>query len=164
MECAIERCSREAEVKGLCRVCYANERQKAKRRANPIPELVCDGCGQTYIPQRRPKASAEHHYCSRKCKTNWYNRQPGKREDTLRRYYLRRYGLTLDEVAAMRVDGCGICGRFDAPGRWEGNLHIDHDHETGKVRGVLCHGCNVSLGHFQHDPVLLAAAIRYLSG
>jgi hypothetical protein len=59
--------------------------------------------------------------------------------------------------------GCAICGRTpdDAPGRWS-RLNIDHDHKTGKVRGVLCHGCNSGIGHLQDDPALLRRAAEYV--
>jgi hypothetical protein len=39
---------------------------------------------------------------------------------------------------------------------------VDHNHETGAVRGILCHGCNVGIGHLQDDPLILEAAARYL--
>jgi len=61
----------------------------------------------------------------------------------------------------MRAGGCRICGAKGGAGR-HGQLHIDHCHETGRVRGVLCHGCNIALGYFRSDPNLLRAAIAYL--
>lgn len=50
---------------------------------------------------------------------------------------------------------CAICGK-------QVKLHVDHDHETGEVRGLLCNNCNVGLGFFDDNPMLLIAAIRYL--
>ncbi len=43
-----------------------------------------------------------------------------------------------------------------------GVLMVDHDHETGKVRGLLCHHCNVALGHLQDDPNTIKALLDYL--
>lgn len=50
---------------------------------------------------------------------------------------------------------CVICGA-------EGSLVVDHDHVTGKVRGMLCNHCNRGLGHFRDDPTLLEFAAQYL--
>lgn len=50
---------------------------------------------------------------------------------------------------------CVICGS-------EGNLHLDHCHDTGILRDLLCHHCNVGLGHFRDNPALLRAAALYL--
>lgn len=80
----------------------------------------------------------------------------------LRSYYKRKYGLTLEEVERMRIGGCAICGRENGGGR-HGQLHIDHCHETGAVRGILCSECNTGLGKFRDDPKLLEAAMRYLT-
>jgi len=56
---------------------------------------------------------------------------------------------------------CEICGAPPTTGRWK-KLHEDHDHTTGKFRGWLCHGCNISLGYFKDDPKLLLRAAAYL--
>ncbi len=42
-------------------------------------------------------------------------------------------------------------------------MHVDHDHATGTIRGLLCVGCNNALGQFHDDPHLLALAIEYVS-
>jgi hypothetical protein len=52
------------------------------------------------------------------------------------------------------------CG-YSPGGRGE-RWHIDHDHVTDKVRGLLCHSCNVGIGNLQHDPQILMAAARYV--
>lgn len=75
---------------------------------------------------------------------------------------LRRYGLTVEEYRAMG-DACMICGS-KARGMQRGNdrLCVDHDDETGIVRGVLCGACNVGIGHLNHSVDLLSRAIQYL--
>jgi Autographiviridae endonuclease VII len=84
-----------------------------------------------------------------------------KQLDYNRRYL---YGISIEEFEARLAsqDGrCAIC-RTDT---WNGKgPHIDHSHETGALRGILCHKCNLGLGKFNDDPDLLRAAIRYLEG
>ena len=53
------------------------------------------------------------------------------------------------------TDECVICGSKE-------RLVVDHDHVTGKVRGMLCNHCNRGLGHFRDDPMLLEFAAQYL--
>lgn len=71
-----------------------------------------------------------------------------------------RETATDDEVRALRqISECVICGDAPAPGR---SLAIDHDHQTGVIRGALCSRCNLGLGHFRDDPELLEFARIYL--
>lgn len=74
-----------------------------------------------------------------------------------------KFGMTLEAYEALKAeqDGkCAIC-KSDKPGG-RGDWHVDHDHRTDKVRGLLCLGCNVGLGNFKDDPLKLEAAARYL--
>lgn len=70
------------------------------------------------------------------------------------------YGISRGEVEDMLNGGCDICGAglFDV----SITLRIDHDHQTGRVRGALCNSCNLAIGHLYNDPALAAAALRYL--
>jgi hypothetical protein len=80
----------------------------------------------------------------------------------LNRKYL--YGITSAEFDALleaQGGGCGICGTTEWPGR-HNRPHLDHCHETGRTRGVLCNECNTGLGKFRDRADLLAAAIAYL--
>jgi ferric-dicitrate binding protein FerR (iron transport regulator) len=75
----------------------------------------------------------------------------------------REYGITpadFDRLLAAQNGCCAICGT-DKPGGM-GRFHVDHDHATGRVRGILCHGCNTVLGHSRDDPRVLLAATAYL--
>lgn len=82
-----------------------------------------------------------------------------KRERATNARLRRDYGISLADYEAMLVaqdDRCAICG--DSGRR----LSVDHDHETGVVRGLLCPNCNLGLGHFQDRPDLLRAAVDYI--
>lgn len=73
----------------------------------------------------------------------------------------KRYGIAADVYEAMVIeqDGkCAICRQPD-PRRL---LSVDHNHKTGKVRGLLCHSCNVMIGHAKDNPTLLETAAAYL--
>jgi hypothetical protein len=75
----------------------------------------------------------------------------------------RVFGLTSSQYEAMLADqggGCALCGRAPQPGR---SLHVDHHHETGVVRGLLCFRCNAGIGQFREDKLRLADAIVYLA-
>lgn len=73
-----------------------------------------------------------------------------------------KYNLT-KEVFALLLDeqggGCAICG---GPPTTKHGFHVDHDHETGRIRGILCHGCNTALGGAKDDPEILRKAAAYL--
>ena len=75
----------------------------------------------------------------------------------------KTYGLTVEQYMAMaEAQGhvCKICGKPETDKY--GALHVDHDHQTSTVRGLLCGQCNTALGKFRDDPALLRAAIAYL--
>lgn len=87
----------------------------------------------------------------------------GKKVADRRSHLKRKYGMTIEEYDAMleaQGGGCFLCGR--AP-REDISLHVDHDHSTGMVRGILCFCCNNALADFREDPALLAKAAAYLS-
>lgn len=80
-----------------------------------------------------------------------------------------RYGLTQDEwmgLLAKQGGKCAICARdLDhelVTRTTPGKACVDHDHETGVVRGLLCTDCNIGIGRLKHDPNVLTAALRYL--
>lgn len=70
----------------------------------------------------------------------------------------RYYDLTESKAAQLRQDNvCGMCGESDPA-----KLHVDHDHNTGEVRGVLCRRHNMGLGYFNDSIAQLQQAIDYL--
>jgi len=90
----------------------------------------------------------------------WQRANPDKRLTQ----QLRRFGITAAEYQDLLNEqggGCAICGR--EPGTTGvGRHHVDHCHQTGVVRGVLCSECNLGLGKFGDDPARLEVAALYL--
>ena len=81
-----------------------------------------------------------------------------------RRLRLKRYGLTPERFdVLLREQGhrCAICRSERPSGR--GTWHVDHDHVTREVRGLLCTRCNTGVGLFADNPARLAAAAEYLN-
>jgi len=88
---------------------------------------------------------------------------------------LRRYRITLEALERLlhEQDGrCAICRkpwrcckpakRARDENRFLHHLCVDHDHESGQVRGLLCNACNTGIGVFEDDPTRLLNAIAYL--
>lgn len=94
----------------------------------------------------------------------WYESNIEKIKFQAKRSTLKRvYGLTLeqrDELFAKQGSKCGVCGLTD-PGSTKG-WHIDHCHNTKRVRGILCNHCNLMLGYAKDNAETLANAIKYL--
>jgi hypothetical protein len=82
-------------------------------------------------------------------------------------HLMREYGVSIEAynlLLCLQRHKCAVCGKPE-----ERKMHgkvtplvVDHDHETGEVRGLLCHQCNISLGGFRDDPLILDAARQYL--
>lgn len=119
---------------------YANpsERVAAWKRANP----------------------ERHRKHTRESVARWRRRNPEK-VAAQREIERLGYGLTsveLDDMRLAAAGACTICGKKYG----NRNLYIDHDHATGRVRGLLCRECNLGLAMFTDSPEKLRAAAVYL--
>lgn len=77
-------------------------------------------------------------------------------------YRFKKYGISEEHfhnILADQNNCCAICKSFFKD---HNEIRIDHDHKTGKFRGLLCHHCNVALGHFQDNLEFLKTGIKYL--
>lgn len=92
---------------------------------------------------------------------DWYHKNI---EENRLAQRLARYGLSRDEYDAMAARQAGRCALCKRPfGEAHGNREaIDHDHKTGRVRGLLHNRCNTAIGMIGEDPDVLRAAIAYL--
>jgi hypothetical protein len=120
-----------------------------------------DGCAE---PARIRGLCASHYN-----KKKWADgaRPPSVNPDSRREAHLKhRYGITLDDYNNLLLEQrgvCAICGKppgtvTTIPHHWKGKLAVDHCHDTGKVRGLLCNDCNAGIGHLGTESVALAAA------
>lgn len=105
---------------------------------------------------------------------SWRDSNP---DSALNSHLKRKFGITLGDYRALLIKQggvCAICGNPPAvamgiPSRRQGRMQnprlvVDHNHETGAVRGLLCVTCNVGMGGLQDSVELLRNAIKYLEG
>lgn len=107
-------------------------------------------------PQRRA--------AKRKTRAKWLEANKDSAKETQRCCTLRKkYGITAAEfnsLLASQDNRCAICGSSESKSR--GRMHVDHNHKTGAIRGILCQACNVTLGKMEDSPELLRKAAAYL--
>lgn len=91
---------------------------------------------------------------------NWRLLNPDKSKNSKLQ---SKFGISIEEYKkklARQKNGCAICTEVCGSGK---SLAVDHCHESGKIRGLLCSKCNLGLGLFRDDIILLVAAKRYLT-
>lgn len=89
-----------------------------------------------------------------------YNLTP---EEQKRNSRLKQYGINFEDYDRMFIEQngcCAICGKHQT--KEKKSLHVDHNHKTGKIRGLLCQKCNHGVGLFNDNLDLLKKAIEYL--
>ena len=95
--------------------------------------------------------------------------KPDYKDKERNKHFKRKYGITLEQYNAMYVAQNGVCAMCFQPetvkSHHTGNvryLAVDHDHNTGKVRGLLCFRCNTMLEHFDKDIDKIKAVLAYI--
>lgn len=127
-----------------------------------MPVKLCPVC-RIEVPRGRYHFHRKV-YCSRKCKMRAVETRR-KRVPLVRRAeaMLRKHGMTLDDFDALWIEQIGLCAICHLPlPRDDRDISIDHNHETGVVRGLLCFRCNIGIGFFRDDPVAIGRAVSYL--
>ena len=80
--------------------------------------------------------------------------------------YQKKYGITLEDfnkLLSLQNGECAICRRTGEESGGRGKiLHVDHNHDTNEVRGLLCHPCNTAIGLLQDSPKVTRAALEYM--
>jgi len=135
------------------------EKLKAKRRkyARSDAKKACD---KRYAQTEKGRATQKR--ARMKSLAKYRGTEKYKRTSTS--YQLKaKFGITLEIYDVILTDqdgGCAICGK--TPKEEGRRLHVDHDHQTGMIRGLLCVRCNQGLGCFKDNIMNLRTAIGYL--
>ena len=149
-----------SKYRGECKVCQRLWRQENKEKFKEPSRLYRIKNAEKIKERKREYLSnPENLEKSRKYAREYHRNNPERQHERL----CKKYGITAqqyDEMLENQNYGCAICG-IKKNGR-RINFVIDHDHATGKVRGLLCYQCNVGLGHFKDNPILLRKAADYL--
>ena len=126
--------------------------------------LLCIGmkclyhkCNKEFVPRRKDQV-----YCRSKCCDRASSNRTGAALRHSRRRNWKSRGIKITDVQyEQMVRGqasmCMICQSQIS------SLCVDHDHITGKIRGLLCSHCNMGLGNFSDNPIFLRSAIKYLT-
>lgn len=124
--------------------------------------LTCKNCGEEFETLQLKANTGKEKFCSREC-YNLYRRENSTdlKERNILYQKKTKYGLTEEKYKELFIEQdnkCSICGTsFE-----DTKAFVDHDHKTGKVRGLLCTQCNTLLGMAKDDTEILDAAIQYL--
>lgn len=130
---------------------FISGHQRTKKHAAPEGTKWCSGC-ERFLPIEEFYANAaSDDGLVHRCKVCYG-------VETRKHALLRLYGLTPEDVERMKREQGGRC--LICKGK--AKLHVDHDHDSGKVRGLLCGPCNRALGMFRDNPKVLRRAVRYL--
>lgn len=116
-------------------------------------------CKDCYQIKRRPYQIA--YMARRGTEQRRKNYSPEKRSISI----IKSYGLTLEsyeQLLASQSGGCAICGSKEPKTKRNGRFCVDHNHQTGAVRGLLCAPCNRGIGLLKDDPAVIEKAMNYL--
>lgn len=140
-----------------CKTLKPIEAFGANRSEHDGKQSRCKPCSVAAVTASRHKDPTSH----RRSSTAWRRANPERVADNHARW---KYGVergTYSRMLEAQGGRCAICGSQN-PGGKSLRFHIDHCHDTGKVRALLCNGCNIGLGQFKHEKELLLKAVDYL--
>lgn len=156
----------DLENSKLCTVCkkrlpfeafHKNSRSKSGLQGR------CRNCYRDWY-NKRYEENPEFRSKRQKHFEKWYEEKfPDYRETHEKGRLLSKYGITWEEFDAISKSQGGLCLICRQPPQGKTRLSVDHCHETGKVRGLLCDLCNCGLGMFRDNPELLRTAATYLA-
>lgn len=147
-----------------CKKCRYEIQKERYNEPEMSGERVCVWCNisqpiENFTPSKRNTGGRE-----RACKNcRWIKRDKEAHKTSGRRHTLmRNYGITLEDYRTLEIQQdykCALCNKTPKQ-----KLAVDHCHETGRIRGLLCHSCNTSLGKLGDSVESIERVLRYLKG
>lgn len=130
--------------------------------------IECCGCKKVLPEDSFYRRRAHKTRRNTRCKTctavsvkNWRENNPERQAHTMRKNI---YGLSKDnfiEIYQTQDGKCGACKK-DIP-TYGRDISVDHNHDTGQVRGLLCHNCNDALGKLKDNPETVLSLYEYIN-
>jgi hypothetical protein len=161
--CNVTSCTRESRARGLCPT-HASQFYKKGLHSDVADPIDRDW--HVLVDVDRKAGSGTCTRCGPVVLQNLSRDRVGcpggRRNSNLNAYYGSTFGLAPEDKKRMlesQDDKCAICLTEISLSK---TTHIDHDHETGQIRGILCNRCNMGLGLFKDSSLLLSNAIAYL--
>lgn len=137
---------------------FNRDRSKKTGRRNH-----CRMCENEKIRERRANEPEENKLVRRARSKAFRQQHPDKFKASVRNAYLKKqYGIIQEDYEYLLKKQHGLCAVCETPPETNRRLAVDHDHDTGAVRGLLCFDCNTSIGKMNDDPVMLRKAAIYL--
>lgn len=127
----------------------------ANRSTHDGYQGYCKGCAVATVTASRHKDPTSH----RQANQNWRQKNITHHADINAKW---KYGVPHGTYDKMFLEQSGVCAICKLPSHNGHRLHIDHCHDTGKVRDLLCTSCNNGIGRFRHKKELLLEAAAYL--
>lgn len=155
------------EYRAYCREYYQKNKAKKNERTKRYYQLH---------PEKKIEGSRKYHQTHKEEEKEYRLKNREKINRKLREYYrdhineskdsnLRRnYGISFEKYNELFISQNGVCLICSKPEIIKNRtLCVDHCHEDGKVRGLLCSKCNQAIGLFEENPLIFKKAVEYLS-
>jgi hypothetical protein len=147
------------------RTCIACHREMVRRRASSGAAYLGPLCKRGHEHEDTGMSLRRRDGHCLACGRAQHDQRRKKDPKFALHYHLKRhFSMSVADYEQMLRDQDGVCAICRRAERFRGRLCVDHDHETGRVRGLLCLLCNSALGGFRDDVGLLLAAVHYLQG
>ena len=133
------------KFRSICKLCYNESMREYNSSAT------------------RKESQRKYSKLRRESMREYNSSEEGKRAQR-HRHLMKLYSISLENYENVYIRQLGLCAicKTDKPGGRGNRLNVDHDHNTGQLRGLLCHYCNVGIGIMQDSVNLVEAAITYL--